>query len=516
MESAFLTFILLSLFAVYSSHIGFTEWDDVVVAREGMPTTLVCTDSTVRNAVTINWKVKSHGAHEWKLVLSANAMMNLSGNASKESMRLKDSNFQDTGVFSLVLSPKMEDSGLYICMIKQQEIQKQRIILLATLTVMVIPAPTIPKHSTLRLIARVNPDFAVTKITWVSPNGIFMKSETVPKTGTVAKLPRVTNSAAYICMVHPLGNSSSSSSSFSPFNVNVNVDAMIHTATQAQTSFTLTCPGVRGDYVRLHWQPPDAKKKNMKIVYEYDRWRSSTILTDQSKRLTLAGPPYNAEAGNFSFLLIPGIKDGGLYVCEVFLNDNAFSQRTLLSVMKVKTKRSPSKLELGCQYSEQSHIQSAKWKLQNKSRQLRMTSNGPGTITTSVPLPITPDTAGNYTCTLKLKTGQTIWATQAVTLPPKEIVSVPTPPMLPSLSALLLLVPLVAAAVGVLLWRQKHISDRGIEQSLSVHSGETENIYENPEDFRQAPPQGSVYMDLKPRGEDDVYTELERYELCQS
>lgn len=31
----------------------------------------------------------------------------------------------------------------------------------------------------------------------------------------------------------------------------------------------------------------------------------------------------------------------------------------------------------------------------------------------------------------------------------------------PSLTALLLLVPLVAAAVGVLLWRQRHISDRG-------------------------------------------------------
>uniref|UniRef100_A0A3B4UMA0 Uncharacterized LOC111230066 n=1 Tax=Seriola dumerili TaxID=41447 RepID=A0A3B4UMA0_SERDU len=508
MESAFLTFILLSLFAVYSSHIGVTEWNDVVVAREGMPTTLVCTDSTVRNAVTINWKVKSHGAHEWKLVLSANARMNLSGNASKESMRLKDSNFQDSGVFSLVLSPKMEDSGLYICIIQQEKIQKQRIILLATLKVVIIPAPTIPKHSTLQLIARVNPDFAVTKITWVSPNGIFMKSETVPKTGTVAKLPRVTNSAAYICMVHPLGNSSGSSS-ISAFSVNVNVDAVIHTATQAQTSFNLTCPGVRGDYVRLHWQPPDAKKKNMKIVYKYDRWRSSTILTDQSKRLTLAGPPYNAEAGNFSFLLIPGIKDGGLYVCEVFLNDNAFSQKTLLSVMKVKTKRSPSKLELGCQYSEQSHIQSAKWKHQNKSRQLHMTSNGPGTITTSVPLPITPDTAGNYTCTLKLKTGQTIWATQAVTLPPKEIVGVPTPPMLPSLSALLLLVPLVAAAVGVLLWRQKHISDRGIEQSLSVHSGETENIYENPEDIRQVM-NSDIFYDLKPRGEDDVYTELEQ------
>lgn len=38
---------------------------------------------------------------------------------------------------------------------------------------------------------------------------------------------------------------------------------------------------------------------------------------------------------------------------------------------------------------------------------------------------------------------------------------VTAPSLLPSFSALLLLVPLVAAAVGVLLWRQRHISQRG-------------------------------------------------------
>ncbi|KAJ4934332.1 hypothetical protein JOQ06_007130 [Pogonophryne albipinna] len=142
-----------------------------------------------------------------------------------------------------------------------------------------------------------------------------------------------------------------------------------------------------------------------------------------------------------------------------------------------------------------------------------MSSKQPGSISTYLPLPITSDTAGNYTCTIQLEKGQTVSATQAVNLPNEDTkdvsVSVPTPSLPPSLSALLLLVPLVAAAVGVLLWRQKHISDRGIEQSLSVISRETENIYENPEDIRQAPPQGSVYMDLKPRGEDDVYKELE-------
>ncbi|XP_040900165.1 g6f-like isoform X2 [Toxotes jaculatrix] len=429
MDSGFLTFILVSSFAAYPSHL--TGWDNVVVAREGMSTTLVCTDTTVRGAVAINWMVKSHDKNDWKLVLSASEGKEFSGGASKASMRLTDPNFQDTGVFSLSFAPNKEDSGLYSCLIKQQEKQlKTRIILLAVLT-----------------------------------------------------------------------------------------DPMIATATLAQTSFTLTCPGVQGDYVMLYWGSPD-NKKHVKLVHQYDRWRGSTLVTTQSKKLQLAGRPYNAEAGSFSFLLTPGIKDGGLYICEVFLNDNAYSQRTLLSVLKVKTNHSPSKLELSCQYSERSHVQSAIWKYQNKSRRLRMSSSSPGTITITVPLPITSDTAGNYTCTLKLKNGQTIWATQAVTLPPEdgrdESVSVTATSLLPSLSALLLLVPLVAAAVGVLLWRQKHISDRGIEQSLSIQSSEAENIYENPEDIRQTPPQGSVYMDLKPRGEDDVYKELERSEQCQS
>ncbi|XP_045899644.1 g6f-like isoform X2 [Micropterus dolomieu] len=528
MESVFLTFLLVSSFAVTSSHFGITDWDDVVVVREGMSTTLICTDTTVRGALSLNWMVKSLGTDEWKLVLSASERKMLYGGASKASMELTDPNFQDTGVFSLFFLPKMEDSGLYSCSIKQQEKNpKQRIILLAILTVTVVPAAPIPQYSTLRLIASVNPDFAITKITWVAPGGLSMKSEKKLNTGTVAKLPQIQTSdnGAYVCMVHPWGNSSNS---LFAFNVDVTVDAdkvasftnvthgpMISTATQDQTSFTLTCPVVQGDYVLLHWQPPEPKRQ-IKPLYQYNRWRGSTLLTEQSKRLQLAGPPYNAEAGSFSFLLTPGLKDAGLYICDVFLNDNAFSQRTMLTVLKVKTSRSSSKLELRCLYSELSQVKSANWKYQNKSRRLHLLSNGPGSISTILPLPITSDTAGNYTCTLQLKNGQTVWATQAVTMPYEESVTVTTPSLLPSLSALLLLVPLVAAAVGVLLWRQKHISDRGIEQSLSVHSGEAENIYENPEDIRQAPPLGSVYMDLKPREEDDVYKELERYEQCQS
>ncbi|KAM6910070.1 g6f-like [Xenentodon cancila] len=504
-----------------------SDWDDLMVVEENTSTILGCHDTTVRGDISINWMVKSIGADEWKLVLSASEKNSFSGGSSKPSMRLIDSNFQDTGDFSLFFLPTEEDGGLYMCLVKQNAKKiKEKIILLAVLTVYIYPSAPIPQHSTLRLIAKISPDMAITKFTWTAPGDIPMRSEKMPNTGTVAKLPQIQNAdgGTYVCTVYTLSNSTKVLTA----NVDVTVDAdkvasftnithspMISTAIQAQTRFLLTCPSVQGDYVLLYWVSPYASKRiNMKLVFQYDRWRGSTLQTAQSKKFQMAGPPYNAEAGSFSFLLNPELKDGGLYICEVLLNDNNFSQWTTLSVLKVKTKHYSSSLELMCLYSELSQVQSVEWKHHNKSRRLQLSSSGPGRVTTSLPLPITPDVAGNYTCTLKLKNGQVIWIEQSITMLTKEHVSV-TPSLPTSLFALLLLVPLVAAAVGVLLWRQKHISDRGIEQSLSVHSREAENIYENPEDIRQAPPQGSVYMDLKPRGEDDVYKELERYEQCQ-
>lgn len=112
-----------------------SDWNDVVVAREGMVTTLVCTDRTVRGAVSIKWKVKSHGADEWKLILSASEKKTSYYSVTEESMRQTDLNFRE-GVFSLVFFPKMEDGGLYSCLIEQQErnMKKMKIILLAILT----------------------------------------------------------------------------------------------------------------------------------------------------------------------------------------------------------------------------------------------------------------------------------------------------------------------------------------------------------------------------------------------
>lgn len=72
----------------------------------------------------------------------------------------------------------------------------------------------------------------------------------------------------------------------------------------------------------------------MSLVYYYDRWRGVTPVNTQNKRLQLAGPPYNADAGSFAFLLTPELSNGGLYSCDVFVNDRFHRQRTLLSVFQ--------------------------------------------------------------------------------------------------------------------------------------------------------------------------------------
>lgn len=121
----------------------------------------------------------------------------------------------------------------------------------------------------------------------------------------------------------------------------------------------------------------------------------------------------------FHLLILPSISFHSL--CNIFPPLSSYtplpSPSPLCITATVKTRQSSSKLELGCLYSEKSQVKSVTWKHQNKSRRLRLESNGPGSITTVLPLPITSDTAGNYTCILQLKNGQTVWATQAVALP---------------------------------------------------------------------------------------------------
>uniref|UniRef100_A0A8C6UZT2 Ig-like domain-containing protein n=1 Tax=Neogobius melanostomus TaxID=47308 RepID=A0A8C6UZT2_9GOBI len=476
--NSFLTFLTLCF--VFSS-----EWNDVTVVREGTVATLVCIDETATGAVSVNWMAKPLGTARFKLVLSANERKELSTGASKHSVQLTDHNFQDTGVFSLRFRPERDDGGLYMCLVKRRlKVLKERFILLAVLTVRVVPLFPVPQNSTLRLIASVHPELGISQIIWVTPGAISLKTEKITNFGTISKLPLVQSSddGAYVCMVYPKGNSSSA---FFAFNVDVKVDGRFTQCISHLLDFFFGQQATRSPL--LPWPTPSSPSPapmswglcatHPKLVHQYDRWRG-----------------FMREGhGNFSFLLTPGTKDGGLYKCEVYKNDNTFSLLTLLTVVKVKTRQRSSKLELDCRYSELSQVQSAVWTFQNQSHRLPKESSL-GSITTSVPLPVRADRAGNYTCVLQLKNGQTVRATHTVTLPPRESAGVSDPSLLPSLSALLLVVPLVALVVGAFLWRRRHGSDRGIEQSLSVRSGETENIYENPEDMRQAPPQGSVYM----------------------
>lgn len=110
----------------------------------------------------------------------------------------------------------------------------------------------------------------------------------------------------------------------------------ISTATQALTPITLSCPDDNGDYVLLYWQQTE-KHSNMTHIFWYDRWRDSTSSTVQPGILELAGPPYNAEAGSFAFRLTPDVTNGGVYICDVYLNDKPKSLRTEVSVLKGRT-----------------------------------------------------------------------------------------------------------------------------------------------------------------------------------
>lgn len=110
---------------------------------------------------------------------------------------------------------------------------------------------------------------------------------------------------------------------------------VIASATLALSSFQINCPAVQGDFVRLQWQAPDIRRqRDSTLLYHFDRWRGLNQPILGAKKLQLAGTPFNAEAGSFSFLLQPGLRDGGVYTCNVFLNDNMYSQKTFITVFK--------------------------------------------------------------------------------------------------------------------------------------------------------------------------------------
>ncbi|KAJ8392937.1 hypothetical protein AAFF_G00071410 [Aldrovandia affinis] len=492
------------------------DWNDVIVTKVSEPVTLGCSDWPLKGSVNLNWLWKPHGRDSWSLVLSANNSKETRVGASKADMRLADPNFQRSGDFSLYFKPRASDGGRYSCWIQQGEKKlMQRITLLTILTVAVSPPPPILRNGTLRLTTEVSASEAVSEVAWFSPRGIPMRSETLPSGAVICKVPCFdqADQGNYTCQIWPRGNVSrllflftytitadvTKAAKFS----NITHGTVVSTACLARSLLSVPCASVSGDYVLLYWQHPDSRQ--MDPVFSYDRWRQGrTVQTGSRLRLTSS---HSADSGMFSFSLEPELKEGGVYICEVFLDDSVFIQGTRVSVLQVYAKSTPLALVLWCQYSERSQVKRVTWTHHNQSYSLRWSSPAPGRLSTEVPKPTRPDVAGNYTCTLELRNGKVARAMYAVTLPPTVNTSLSSPSILSSLSALGLLVPLVAVAIGVLLWKRGH-------PGVSLHSGEEENVYENPEDLRQTPAQSSVYMDLKPTDDDDVYKELDRYERC--
>uniref|UniRef100_A0A8C1JA58 G6f-like n=1 Tax=Cyprinus carpio TaxID=7962 RepID=A0A8C1JA58_CYPCA len=519
-------------------------WNDVVIVRENTSVTLSCFDSPPTSSVRVTWKMMSAREDRWSYLLSANCIDGQTD--GRGSIMFGGRMFGISADASLTFRATAADQGRYSCVIEKDDKKLQeRIVLLSLIKLSVTPTPPVTVNSTVRLAAQVSPSSIASWGTWVSPSGEQLHTEISHGTGSLlSKLPRVTSkdNGVYTCRIRVHGNSGTSISEHR-VNVTVNVKAVLSftevahnnvprsLAALSSSQVTLTCPPVLGDYVLLYWVPSDAKQKM--LIFQFDRWRRS--YTNQTKpRLHLIDPASLAAAGNFSFLLSPAPKDGGLYTCKVFLDDKAFSQANRLSVLHGYTKSSLTTRELSCLYSERCQVEAVKWSYVQDPRRSLQSFNVMCRTTTSVVLPVTNETAGQYACTLYLKNGKSVQYMFTVTmasieptfspgstLPPAVFLTLPptgdvsASSHVSTFSFLVFLIPLIAVAVGGLLWRQGYcVTCQSVEQSPSHHSGEAENIYENPDDLRQTPPQDAVYMDLKPTGEMDVYKELDRYNQC--
>ncbi|XP_067260178.1 g6f-like isoform X6 [Chanodichthys erythropterus] len=468
---------------------------DVVMVREDTSVTLSCFDSPPTSSVLVTWKMMSAREDRWSYLLSANC---IDGQTDGRSSRVFGGRtFEISADASLIFRAAAAVQGHYSCVIERHDKKLQeRIVLLALIKLTVTPTPPVTVDSTLRLAAQVSPASVAAWGTWVSSSGEQLYTEISHDKGSLlSKLPRITSKdiGVYTCRIRVHGNNATSVSEHR-VDVTVNESAVFSfkdvthgvsrsLASLSHSPVTLTCPQILGDYVLLYWEYPG---KEMELIFQFDRWRRSS--TSQTKpQLHLIDPTSLAAAGNFSFLLRPALKDGGLYLCEVFLDDKAFSQASRLSVLHVYAKSSSSALDLSCMYSERSQIKNIRWSYVQDPSRLLQSAAVVGRITTSVALPVTNETAGLYACTLYLKNGNFIQYMYTVAMANTDPTVSPGPALPPA----------------------------GVEQSLSHHSREVENIYENPDDLRQqTPPQGAVYMDLKPTGELDVYKELDRYNQC--
>ncbi|KAG9344975.1 hypothetical protein JZ751_009515 [Albula glossodonta] len=385
------------------------DWDDVVVAKVGLPVSLACSHVPLTGFVKLNWLWMPHGQDSWSLILSANQQKEFWGAASKPDMRLTDSKFRSSGDFSLYFKPRSTDGGRYSCVIeKAEEKLRQRITM----------------NSTLRLITVLSTSQAVSEVAWFSPEGQPMRSQNLTPEKVICKLPCVDqpDQGNYTCQIRPRGRFSQH---LFLFTHTITVDGervrkpgeegtMISVAILSHSPLTLPCASIAGDYVLLYWEHPDSRK--MEAVFFYDRWRRARPAPTRH-HIRLANSS-SADSGKFSFLLVPELREGGTYICEVFLNDNVFTQVTRVSVLQVNVRSTPSALALFCQYSQRSQVKRVTWTHQNQSRKLPWSSSAPGHIKTEVPLPLGPNLAGNYTCTMELKNGRLAKAVYTVTLPP--------------------------------------------------------------------------------------------------
>ncbi|XP_076135606.1 g6f-like [Alosa pseudoharengus] len=530
------------------------DWDDVVLAERNSSVTLPCRYEPLKKNHIINWMVMPLGTADRVPLLTANHQREFL-HSRKIGLGLANRNYPKTGDLSLRMVATETDVGRYWCLVEQAGKQlKMSVVLLALVDITVVPESPVPEDTTVRLTAQVTPLYAVSIATWLSPAGVALRSERGGVLGgQMTKLPRFNriHQGIYTYTTRPHGNSRLSTFQFA---VSITADMnevakfpnqtfgpLLQLACHSRATVVLECPPVLGDYVLLYWQQADTQ--GMRLAYEHDRWRQSST-NHSGLRLQLLGPTPLVEEGHLSsnqrernsffFQLTPEQRDGGVFRCEVFLNDHVHIETTQLSVVHVFAKHSPTELMvLCCLYSEWSQVRRVTWTHQNRTLQWETTS--PGRIRTTVSH--RPDAAGSYTCTIQLENGLNASALYTVTLPPTgdstavytttlpptgdstAVYTTTLPPtespsgsvhsLLPSLSALLLLVPVTTMVAGVFLWqRARSISRRGVEHSS--YCGEVENIYENPEDLRQ-PPQGAVYMDLKPTGGDcSVYKELDR------
>uniref|UniRef100_A0AAY4CIG4 Ig-like domain-containing protein n=1 Tax=Denticeps clupeoides TaxID=299321 RepID=A0AAY4CIG4_9TELE len=484
------------------------DWQNVILIKPETNVTLSCEHKPVLK-YKLNWKVKLEGAKHWSLVLSINEKNISFGEAASKSTQMADQNFQRSGNFSLQFLAQTNNAGLYSCVVDQgNESVKEKVTLLAFVELTVTPSIPVPYESILRLRALVVPPYALYHAAWYSPTQEQLSSEKVQSSGVLlTKLPCFLQSdqGNYTFQARLHGNSPQKLFLF-PITVTANTnkcaifsDISQHGADSICCSYTtviIPCGSVLGDYIQLFWKEPRAKE--MKPIYKFDRWRQSSMAkTDHQLQLV---EPTSQASGNFYFLLTPKPTDGGVYQCEVFLDDTVFIQAVKLTVIHVFAKSSNSELVLSCIYSEHSQVQSVMWTHQNDSQQVHWDAKVPGQIRTRIPLPVNDETSGMYICTVKLLHGQSASAVYNVTASPKGILipkwlrnkaflcflchseshNVSAVPLLPPLFALLLLVPVAAVVAGVLLWRR----EKRVEQSLSYYSGEVENIYENPDDLR--------------------------------